>query len=416
MLKMKETINVLQQNMKGVTTKINQLKENYEKAQVVYDEKLRRVEKEEEELLELELMQTADNLAAAKTEIAKIEMEKEGMVKQFDQMSITYQKQLSSIKKDKSALESKVLNLKVSLDNALRQKQASNVLASKLRKNIEAKVAELGSVRSNFLKLEEANEKLKEINDESKKKEKNHACAVNSLSEEVSLVKIECIALSDKCRKKDIISTKLRNTLVQVESKLNVAEKLLKQGVTDWEATLHAKETQLITAENKLLEKDVEIEKPGGKHCANVKKLSRELKEKNLKISFLHKHSAKLEEELKNTLHSLSKAKECTSRQNEILKSQHVAAEQMERKLTAMKKKMSSFETKLSSSTNEKSNITQQLNELECEKNSKQATAELRSFDDDRTRNSKELGGEIEHIQSTLSSEREEMLQREILK
>ena len=190
MFKMKETINILQQNMKVVTTKINQLKENYEKAQVVFDEKLRRVEKEEE-LLEFELMQTSDNLAAAKTEIAKIETEKEGVVKQFDQMEITYQKQLSSIEKNKSALENKVLNLKVSLDDTFRQKQASDKLASTLRKNIEAKVAELGSVRSNCLKLEETNEKLKEINDELKECENNHACAVRTLNEEVSQVKNE---------------------------------------------------------------------------------------------------------------------------------------------------------------------------------------------------------------------------------
>ena len=108
--------------------------------------------------------------------------------------------------------------------------------------------------------------------------------------------------------------------------------------------------------------------------------------------------------------------KECSSRQNEIIKSQHVAAEQMKRKLMAIKKKMENLETKLSFSANEKSSSLQQLNELKRGKNSKQATAELRSFDDDRTRNSKELEGEIEHVQSTLSSEREEMLQREILK
>ena len=47
-----------------------------------------------------------------------------------------------------------------------------------------------------------------------------------------------------------------------------------------WGRLLDAKEMQLILAESKLMEKDVEIEKPGGKHCVNAKKLSTELREK----------------------------------------------------------------------------------------------------------------------------------------
>ena len=47
----------------------------------MYDAKPRKVEEEKKELLEFELMQTSNNLAVAKSKIAKMQMEKADVVK-----------------------------------------------------------------------------------------------------------------------------------------------------------------------------------------------------------------------------------------------------------------------------------------------------------------------------------------------
>ena len=304
------------------------------------------------------------------------------------------------VERDRGILNQKVESERSKREEAVQSKHALSIELEVLKRSLES----INSEKEQAKELAAA--RLTELN--------NYKQQVENLQEILG-------AKDNETRKLQNQVTTVSNRLSDVNMKFGIVKNQLQQENVDLKSALNAKDTHLVLADETLFGKSAEKEELVAKHRVIVEKFCLELQEKDSKIINLHEDSDKLDKQLKSALRSLSVAKESSSINNNIIRSQNAAIMQLKRELMQKKEEVVYLENQLRFSSDETASLDDQKNDLGYLKRKllvelKQATAKVQSSRDGHNATSRQSREQREDMQQTLISQREQMLQKEISK
>ena len=131
------------------------------------------------------------------------------------------------------------------------------------------------------------------------------------------------------------------------EENFDNVQNQVQQGVDDLKLSLNTKDSEIILAGRKLCGKITEGKELIAKQSVIEQKFRDDVQEKNIKISNLLEYSVKLEKELKNTLRSLSTAKQSSSKKHDFIRSLNATVYQLKHELREVKEEIAHLEGQL---------------------------------------------------------------------